>query len=199
MQEKLSLTVLFFLLCAIFQSQNVLCEHQLITPEDVLEITVYEHDDLSITTRVSSDGYISFPLLGSLRVAGMTVRELEEKIARLLDRDYIVDPQVTVFTQMYRVSFDFVYVMGEVNHPQSIDLSEKKVTTLLEAISTAGGFTDEANKEKITIIRTNTDGTQKTIKIKLSDITKKIERGNMMDRDLSIQPGDVILVSQRIF
>ncbi len=197
MPVKLSLTVLFFVICVTFRSQDALCEHKIITPEDVLKITVYEHDDLSVTTRVSSDGHISFPLLGSMHVAGMTVRELEEKIARLLDKDYIVNPHVAVFTQEYRANF--VYVMGEVNHPQSIDLSEKKVTTLLEAISTAGGFTDNANKEKITIIRTTAEGTKKTIKIKLSDITKKDKRGNIMGRDFSVEPGDIILVSQRIF
>lgn len=173
------------------------CEGRQIAPEDTLEFTVYEHEDLSITTRVSSDGYISFPLLGPIHVEGMTVRKLEEKIAELLDKDYIVDPQVVVFTREYRAKY--VYVMGEVSNPQAIDLSEKKGTTVLEAISTAGGFTDTANLNKIVIIRKTADGTKEIIRIKLSTITRKDRNVNKEEGDIKLEPGDIIMVSQRRF
>ena len=178
-------------------SQLTLCEGRQIAPEDTLEFTVYEHEDLSITTRVSSDGYISFPLLGRIHVEGMTVRKLEKKIAELLDKDYIVEPQVVVFTREYRAKY--VYIMGEVNKPQAIDLFEKKVTTVLEAISIAGGFTDTANLNKIVIIRKKADGTKETIKIKLSTITKKGRNVNKKGGNIKLESGDIILVSQRVF
>lgn len=196
MSAKLNL-IPFIIIYIFFMSQLTPCEGRQIAPEDTLEITVYEHEDLSITTRVSSDGYISFPLLGSIHVEGLTVRKLEKKVAELLDKDFIVNPHVVVFTREYRAKY--VYVMGEVNKPQAIDLSEKKGTTILEAISTAGGFTDKANLNKILIIRKTADGTKETIRIKLSTITKKGRNVNKKGGDIRLEPGDIILVSQRIF
>jgi len=195
--NKLNVTAVFIVVCMIIQSQFVPCEAREIEPEDVLEITVYEHNDLSITTRVSSDGYISFPLLGSLNVAGMTVRELEKEIEELLDNDYIVNSHVVVLTTEFRSKL--VYVMGEVKKPQAIDLARNNVTTILEAITMAGGFTDTANRNKIKIIRTTADGTKENIKVKLSSIIKgpKNDRG---DRDdTGIKAGDVIIISERRF
>lgn len=197
LKVKLNIITVFSIACIFYMSQIAQCEGLRISPEDVLEITVYEHSDLSVTTRVSSDGYISFPLLGSIYAEGMTVRELEKKIAGLLGKDYIVDPHVVVFTREYRA--EFVYVMGEVTEPQAIDLSEKKGTTVLEAITTAGGFTDKANRNKIIIIRAMADGAKETINVKLSTIIKKGRSGNKEEVDINLKPGDIVVVSARIF
>ncbi len=198
MTTKLNITALFLAVCMIFQFPSVPCEAREIVTEDVLQITVYGQPDLSITTRVSSEGEISFPLLGALNVAGKTVRELEKEIEVLLDKDYIVNPHVAVLTTEYHLNI--VYVMGEVNAPQAIDLTMNKVTTILEVISMAGGFTDIANKNKILIIRTAPDGTKENITVKLASIIKKRKKGKVGGEDeTAIRPGDVIMVSERIF
>ncbi len=164
----------------------------------MLEINVYGHDDLSITTRVSSEGEISYPLLGTLKVVGKTVRELEKNIQLLLDKDYIVNPHVVVFTKEYHLNI--VSVMGEVKKPTTIDLNNNKVTTVLEAISMAGGFSETANKNKIQIIRTSPDGTKEYFTVKLDSLIKKLKSGKAeVDDKLSLKPGDVIMVSGRIF
>ncbi len=194
---KLSVTAVFIVVCMIINSQFVPCEAREIVPEDVLEITVCEHNDLSITTRVSSNGYISFPLLGSLNVSGMTVRELEKEIEELLDKDYIVNPHVVVLTTEF--SSKLVYIMGEVKMPQAIDLTRNKGTTILEAITMAGGFTDKANRNKIKIIRTTADGTKENIKVKFSSIIKGPKNDHGDRDDTGIKPGDVIIISQRKF
>ncbi len=164
----------------------------------MLEINVYGHEDLSIVTRVSSEGEISYPLLGTLKVVGKTVRELEKNIQLLLDKDYIVNPHVVVFTKEYHLNI--VSVMGEVKKPTTIDLNNNKVTTVLEAISMAGGFSETANKNKIQIIRTSPDGTKEYFTVKLDSLIKKLKSGKAeVDDKLSLKPGDVIMVSGRIF
>ncbi|GJQ60290.1 MAG: polysaccharide export protein [Candidatus Scalindua sp. AMX11] len=185
-------------LCLTILSQSDHCEARDIAPDDVLDITVYGHDDLTISTRVSAEGEISYPLLGTLIVTDKTVRELEKEIQELLNRDYIVDPHVVVLTK--ESHSHMVYVMGQVEHPQAIDLTKNKVTTLLEAISMAGGFTDLANKNKIQIVRKSEDGTKQNITIKLASIIKKRKKGEQVGEDeTAIKAGDVIMVTERNF
>ncbi len=195
---KLICTTIFVFMCLIAQSVCVPCEGREIVPEDVLEINVYGHNDLSITTRVSSEGEISYPLLGILHVEGMTVRELEKNIQVLLDKDYIVNPHVVVFTKEFHLNI--ISVMGEVKKPTTIDLNKNKVSTILEAISMAGGFSDTANKNKIQIIRATPDGSKEYITVKLDSLIKKLKSGKTELEDrLSLKPGDVVMVSGRIF
>ena len=84
-------------------------------PSDVLEISVWGEPDLNKTIPVSSDGIINFPLLGNVNVAGMTVKEIEQKITGLLGKDYLVDPQVYVSIKEY--NSQKVIVLGEVKKP----------------------------------------------------------------------------------
>ena len=197
MFKKINVTTIFIAVSFVFQLQFVPCASGEIVPGDVLEITVYEHKDLSVVTRVSSEGYISIPLLGELHVGGMDVRALEEKIVELLDKDYIVNPDVVVFTKEYRTGI--VHVMGEVVKSQAVELTRNKVTTVLEAISIAGGFTDLANKNNIIVIRRKADGTEKEIIVNLSSIIKGKKKSKGGGGNVSLEPGDIIVVSEGIF
>jgi len=120
--------------------------------EDVLDIKVWGHDDLSRTVSVSADGFFSFPLIGRVRAAGLTVRQLETQVAKLLDKDYIVNPQVTVSVSEYKSKK--VFILGEITKPGAYYLS--KTDTLLEIISEAGGVTANAGRE-IMIVRPTPD------------------------------------------
>ena len=66
-------------------------------PSDVISITVHNQPDLSTKTRVTKEGYITFPLLGKVMVQGMTVLEIEQELKKLLEADYLVTAQVLVF------------------------------------------------------------------------------------------------------
>ena len=122
-------------------------ETYVIGAEDVLEIKVWDHDDLSRSVTISADGYFSFPLIGQIRGAGLTVRQLEIQIAKLLDKDYIVNPQVTVSVAEYKSKK--VFILGEITKPGAYYLS--KNDTLLEIISKAGGVTQNAGREIIVV------------------------------------------------
>lgn len=163
-----------------------------IHPEDVLEIKVYEHPDLTTKAKVTARGDINFPLLGQVYVAGLTVNQLCGRIRDRLCDGYLVNPQVNVFIESYHP--EQVFVMGAVKNPAAYTLSKEKPTTVLEAISRAGGFTEEAAPNKTKIIRMN-DGKGETIRIKITDITKKGDKS----KDIPLKPDDIVFVPESMF
>lgn len=159
---------------------------------DILLITVYEQIDLTTKVRVNSKGEITFPLLGTVEVNGLTVDEMEKKISALLEKDYLVDPQVNVFIEEYHP--EKVFVMGFVNRPGEYELFKDRPTTVLEAITMAGGFKEGSSKNGTKIIRVE-NGKEVTIPIEVTDITKK---GNK-DKDVPVRPGDIVVVPESFF
>jgi polysaccharide biosynthesis/export protein len=105
-----------------------------IGPEDIVRITVIGNDDLTQTVVVQSDGTFIFPLIGRVKAGDLTPKELERKIATLLSKGYVRNPQVTVSVQEYRSKT--VFVVGEVSRPGSYSLSGRM--TVLELLSKAG-------------------------------------------------------------
>ncbi len=107
-----------------------------IGPEDLIEISVFEEEKLNKTVRVSSQGNISLPLLGILRVKGLTGNELEKEIRDLLAEKYFQDPHVSVFIKEYRNQR--ISVIGAVEKPGAYDVSGQK--TILDLLGMAGGL-----------------------------------------------------------
>jgi polysaccharide export outer membrane protein len=107
---------------------------------DVLLINVWGHEDLSREVVLSEKGTFSFPLIGGVDAAGLTVKELEAKFVHLLSAGYLINPYVTIRVKGYKSKT--VYVLGEVRSPGTYSLD--KETTLIEIISRAGGVSDDA-------------------------------------------------------
>jgi polysaccharide export outer membrane protein len=159
---------------------------------DVIEIKVYQENDLSKTIRVSSDGYISFPFIGKIKIDELTVIEAENKIEALLEKDYIFNPKVSIDIKEYYSKN--VFVAGEVKSPGSYKIPRNKNMTVIETIILAGGFTEIASTDKIRIIRIE-NGIKKVIYVKAKDI---LELGDKSE-DIILQPDDIIFVPQRKF
>ena len=155
---------------------------------DLIQIEVYDEPDLTKEVRILTDGYISFPLLGSLKAAGLKVNELEQKLTRLLAAKYLVNPQVTVFVK----EFSNVFIFGEVRKPGSFPLLGKM--TVFEAITLAGGFTDVANTSKVKIIREK-NGQEVTLIADIEQLTKKGD----ISQDVVLESNDRIIVSRSFF
>jgi len=119
------------------QAESVV--YSTIGPEDVLAIAVYNQPDLSTRVTVSPDGSFSYPLLGTVRAAGLSPQQLEKQLANKL-KDYLVKPQVTV--TMEQVKSQQVNVAGEVKTPGTYPL--RRESTLLEVLLQAGGVTANA-------------------------------------------------------
>jgi len=157
----------------------------LIGPEDVLEVSVWKSPELSKTVTVRPDGKISLPLVGDLQAAGLTPEELHGVIIKRLG-EYQQTAVVSVIVQ--EVNSYRVFVNGEIAKPGVYVL--KRPTTLLQAISMAGGFTQFASKNKMMLIRQKNDGVGGVEKIKVSF-------DDLVYRDttsLILKPGDTIFV-----
>jgi len=159
---------------------------------DVLLITVYEQADLTTKARVSSKGEITFPLIGTVHVKDLTVNEIEKEIMSLLEKDYLVDPQVNVFIEKYTEKK--VFVMGFVNKPGEYELFKDRPTTVMEAIAMAGGFKEGAAQNGTKVLRVD-NGKELTISVKITDITKKGEK----EKDIPVKPGDIVVVPESFF
>ena len=182
----------FFYVFLMLNFSNVFCEEYKVDTGDVLIITVYEQPDLATKTRVGPKGEINFPLIGNVETKGLTAHEIEEKITSLLAADYLVNPQVNVFIEQYHPNK--VFVMGFVNKPGEYELFKDRTTTVLEAITMAGGFKEGAASDGTKIIRIE-DNTEITIPVKVSDITKRGEK----EKDVPVKPGDMIVVPESFF
>jgi len=157
---------------------NPISKDYLIGPEDILEIVVWDHEDLTRKVQVSREGDFSYPLIGKVKADELTVSQLEKEIAQRLSGRYIINPQVTVTVEEYH---RFFYVFGEVEKPGRYPLETG--TTVLKAITTAEGATEKASINNTKIIREE-DGVRKQIKAKMGDI---------------IRPEDVIIVPESFF
>ena len=116
-------------------------------PKDVLKVTVWGHDDLSRLVVVGADGTFQFPLVGDVRVAGLTPGGIEGLLRDLLGKDYLVNPQVSVSVQEYRSQR--VFVLGEVEKPGTYAMTG--LTTLLDALSQAGGPGKNAGRQVVVV------------------------------------------------
>ena len=189
-KHQFNLIIIFLLIILI--PHAIYAQEYKVEAGDVLIVTVYEQADLTTKARVSSKGEITFPLLGTVEVKALSVDEIEKKIALLLKADYLVNPQVNVFIEKYHSKK--VFVMGFVNKPGEYELFKDRTTTVLEAITMAGGFKEGAALNKTKIIREE-NGEQITIPIKVTDITKKGKK----NKDVPVKPDDIIIVPESFF
>ena len=108
-------------------------------PEDILDIDVYEVEDLKRTVRISPAGFIKLPLVNNIKAAGLTVAELESDIGQKLQK-YLQEPAVTVFIKEYRSQR--ITVLGAVKNPQVQTVTRQKF--LLDLLSLSGGLAEDA-------------------------------------------------------
>lgn len=162
-----------------------------IGPENLLHIDVHYGKDgvISQKVRVSSKGMITFPLVGEVEVGGLTISELEKKLFELLNKDYLVNPQVTAVIEEYST----VSIMGEVNKPGSYPIKGK--LTVVELISLAEGFSKIASPNGAKVIRVNPDGSKTEIRVRISDIVNK----GRQKSNIELQAGDVVIVPESLF
>jgi polysaccharide biosynthesis/export protein len=125
----------------------------LLGPEDVLDITVWKNTDLSKMVVIRPDGLISLPIIGDMQAAGMTANELADRIAQSLSQ-FSKNPAVSVSVK--EINSYSIYVLGEVTKPGKYQA--KSYTTILQAISMAGGFTEFAKKNQLQLVRNRVNG-----------------------------------------
>ena len=156
----------------------------IIGPEDVLSINVWKETELTKLVPVRPDGKISLPLLNDVQAAGLTPQQLGASIRDGLKK-FISDPEVTVIVTA--VNSRRVYVMGEVTHPGAFPLLPGM--TVLQALASAGSFTQFANIKGIYVLR-NEEGKQ----VKHPFNYKAVVKGQNAAQNLELKSGDTIVV-----
>ena len=155
-----------------------------IGPQDVLRIDVWKEPDISRTIPVRPDGKVSLPLLNDVQAAGLTAMQLAGSLRESLSK-YLTSPQVTV--TVTEINSRRVYITGEVTHPGALPLLPNM--TVLQGLSSAGGFTQFAKVKNIYVLRTE-GGKQ----VKHPFNYKEVVKGNLAEQNILLQAGDVIVV-----
>lgn len=148
-----------------------------VSTDDEISITVFDEPDLSIEkVKISTEGSISMPLIGKIKVKGLTLAEIEQQIVTILLDGYLKKPNVTVTITEYRP----FYIGGEVKQPGSYPY--RKGLTIQKAVSLAGGFTARASKSSISLV---------------SETDKLFVKSVSLNE--AVRPGDVITISESFF
>ncbi len=165
-----------------------------IGPQDVLSIQVFDQADLGGKYTVETDGTFTFPMIGRVSAAGMTLRNFEAELKKKLADGYFRNPQVTVAIEQYRSKR--IFVMGEVRNPGPVPLTGGM--TLIEALARAGSTLPSASGE-VAIVRAPQGATgpilpdpEKAFEIFRASI-RDFEAGSMR-RNIALQDGDTVFV-----
>ncbi|MDY7031599.1 MAG: polysaccharide biosynthesis/export family protein [Thermodesulfobacteriota bacterium] len=153
-------------------------------PEDVIEVLVWREDDLSKEVTIRPDGKVSLPLIGDIQAAGLTTENLKETITKRL-KEFIDNPTVSVIVA--QINSMRIFIQGEVMTPGVYQL--RNYTTVLQAISLAGGFNEWAKRKEIIIIR-DVEGVRWRIPVDY----EKIISGKDIDQNIILERGDTIIV-----
>ena len=166
-------------------------ENYKVRANDVLDVKVYQELDLSGRVQVREDGTVRLPLINeTVRVGGLSVTEVENRIRALLARDYVRDPRVTVnIGEFSKITFT---VMGQVNRAGTYPMPGNKSVTLLQAIGMAGSYTRLANERKVYLKRTV--GNQQKVYVVDAQEMARNPKSDMILRD-----GDVIDIQEKRF
>jgi polysaccharide export outer membrane protein len=178
----------------IFLNVGILfAQDYMVGEEDVLKITVYDHPDLTAVARVSGDGLITLPLIGAVKVTGLSTSQISQKLTELLSDGYIVDPHVSVFVEEFKSRKTII--MGQVNKPGVYALSGN--TTFLELLSKAGGLTKEAGDKAI--IKRKIASPVKQESIITIDLKKLLEEGDTSSDVLLMDSDNVYVAKAGVF
>ena len=161
--------------------------------DDRVQVTVWRNPELSASGPVRPDGKISVPLIGDVDAGGLTPTEVAENIKKQLST-YVRDPNVAVIVIELR-SHEYltrVRVTGAVRTPRSMPY--RQGMTVLDVVLEAGGVNDFASPNRTKLYRKGKDKTE-VFEVELGDILNK----GRLESNLTLRPGDVITVPERLF
>ncbi len=153
-------------------------------PEDTIEISVWKEPELTKQIVIPPDGRITYPLIGEIKAAGLTVKQLQTEIHKRLEK-FVSDVNVTVI--LLKPQFYKIYVTGKVTKPGEFVVG--RPPTVMQAISMAGGLTPFAAPGSIVILR-KVGGKEEVFPFNYKEVSK----GSSLEQNRSLMPGDVVVV-----
>lgn len=152
--------------------------------QDVLDISVWHEPDLTRVVPVRPDGKISLPLLNDVQAGGLTPIKLSEEITTGLKK-FVTDPQVTVIVSV--INSQRIYILGEVTRAGAYPLLPGM--TVLQGLSSSGGFTPFAKTKSIYVLRTE-DGKSAKLPFNYKDVIA----GRHPEQNIVLKAGDTVVV-----
>ena len=146
-------------------------------PSDRVRLKVYGEQDITGEYELDTNGYISVPLAGRVKAAGLNTRQLEKAVAAALSKGLLRDPRVNAEVATYRPFF----ILGEIK--KAGEYPYKAGLTVLDAVASAGGYTYRANESKVVIRRAGSN----------------VEETHALDAPVPVFPGDNIRIPERYF
>lgn len=162
-------------------------------PQDVIKVQVFQEEDINKQgdgLSISQECTVSLPLIGTISLKDRTVRQAEEIIRALYDKDYIVNPQVSVTVLKYAERT--VNVVGSVTTQGRIQFPQERGLSIVDAISLAGGPTRLADLKQVRLTRKNANGVSETTTVDVSAMMKKGGTDLVM-----LQVGDIVFVPEK--
>jgi polysaccharide export outer membrane protein len=157
-------------------------------PGDLLQIKVFEAEELASSVRVSSRGFVTLPLIGQIRIKGLTAREAEQEIEDNYRGRYILDPHVSIFVAEH--FSQRITLVGQFKEPGTYDYLAKQ--TLLDVIALGGGLSEKAGQ----IVQIRRGGNDKNKQeMYIVDLDQLIRAGNE-ELNIAINGGDVLFVPE---
>ncbi|MEY2882133.1 MAG: hypothetical protein RLZZ15_4513 [Verrucomicrobiota bacterium] len=165
-------------------------------PRDLIRLSVQGEPDMSVDRRLDGLGEISVPLLGQIKVVGLTVSEMQALIAkRYVDEEIYKRPEVVASVVEY--SPREVSVLGQVGKQGKQSFPpEAAGISIVDAITSAGGFTRIGKSDGVRVTRKDERGDEKTIVV---NVEKMIDGKGVVFEPFTLQPGDVVFVPERVF
>ena len=160
-------------------------------PSDLIRVIVFQEGDLQRDVRITQEGSVSLPLIGTIELKNKSVHQAEDTIRQLYDRDFLVNPQISITVLEY--SQRTAQVIGAVNSPGAIAFPPEQKMGLMEAIARAGGFSRLAERRRVRLTRTLADGKTENFTVNVDELIQ----GNSAEPWLLVK-GDVIFVPERL-
>lgn len=189
--------VILYLLCLCLACQTIAqkagltsngTQNYVLRPSDFIQVDIFQEADLHRKTRIEADGVVHLVLIKPFRIAGMTISDAQQEIARrYYVEDFLQSPEVSV--SVLEFSPRKVSVLGEVARAGFVMIPPDRKLMLVEAITSAGGFTGLAQKKEVQLKRTDKSGKIQVYTINAEDITR-----GTGGRDVELIDGDIITI-----
>jgi polysaccharide export outer membrane protein len=170
-------------------SADITSSTYLLQPYDVIDVDVFNEEDLHKPARLGADGTVLLPLIGSVKLGGLTVAQATVLITQRYGSGFVKNPNVLITVLQYRKST--FSMLGQVVKPGIYEIPEGAHVTIVDAISLAGGYTPMAAENSVTVKRM-IDGRLSILTVKAADMVQ--DAGVV---PFEIFPGDIVLVQFR--
>ena len=161
-----------------------------LVPGDRISIQVYDQPSLSMELYIPMSGQVSYPMIGSVQLAGRTVEEVEADLKSRLQQHVLRQADVTVLVKEYNKRM--VHLLGMVKTPGAFEIQFGKRMTFLQALTLGGGFESDADKDNVLLVR-EAGGKRTAYRLAYRGLLKE----DGLKKDVGLQDGDIIIVPER--